>query len=204
MADQTSKKLTTIWTPANVVTVIRVVLIPIWLVVIELATPSRGGDALSVSSLWAAIFYMVIAATDKLDGYLARSRNEVTTFGKFLDPIADKLVVITALLYLLGEGLVAVWMVFIIIAREFIVSGIRMIVASEGVVIAASNLGKYKTATTMGAISGYLIWLALPASGFATALLILCDVCMYIAVFLTAWSGIDYLVKSKDYVLKVD
>lgn len=203
MPEQSGERPKTIWTPANVVTTIRAAFIPVWLIVVELAVPS-GGAGLSTSSLGAAIFYMLLVATDKLDGYLARSRNEVTTFGKFLDPIADKLVVVTALLYLLGCGLVPVWMVFIIITREFIVSGVRMVVASEGVVIAASNLGKYKTAFTMAAISGYLIWLSLPTDGFAAFLIAISDIAMYVAVFLTAWSGIDYLVKSKDYLLKVD
>ena len=202
MKRQSSQTDNYLWTSANIVTIIRAVFIPLWIIATGFAVPSAGGTTLSLSSLLLALFYMVLSATDTLDGYLARSRNEVTVFGKFLDPIADKLVVITALLYLLECGLVSIWMVFIIIAREFIVSGIRMVVASGGTVIAASNLGKYKTAATMVSISCYLVWLALPACTLATCTFWAALILMYIAVFLTAWSGIDYVVKSKDFLLR--
>ena len=202
MSTDPSQGRESVWTPANVVTTIRAVLIPLWMVLAGLAVPSAGGDALSASSLAVAVFYILLSATDKLDGYLARSRNEVTVFGKFLDPIADKLVVVTALLYLIEQGLVPVWMVFVIVAREFVISGVRMVVATEGVVIAASNLGKYKTASTMTSISGYLVWLALPAGPLAEAVWWVSLVLMWVAVALTAWSGVDYVVKSKDYLLK--
>ena len=187
MSTDPSQARESVWTPANVVTTIRAVLIPLWMVLAGLAV---------------AVFYILLSATDKLDGYLARSRNEVTVFGKFLDPIADKLVVVTALLYLIEQGLVPVWMVFVIVAREFVISGVRMVVATEGVVIAASNLGKYKTASTMTSISGYLVWLALPAGPIAEAVWWASLVLMWVAVALTAWSGVDYVVKSKDYLLK--
>ena len=202
MSTDPSQARESVWTPANVVTTIRAVLIPLWMVLAGLAVPSAGGESLSASSLAVAVFYILLSATDKLDGYLARSRNEVTVFGKFLDPIADKLVVVTALLYLLEQGLVPVWMVFVIVAREFVISGVRMVVATEGVVIAASNLGKYKTASTMTSISGYLVWLALPAGPIAEAVWWVSLVLMWVAVALTAWSGVDYVVKSKDYLLK--
>ena len=202
MSTDPSQGRESIWTPANVVTTIRAVLIPLWMVLAGLAVPSAGGESLSASSLAVAVFYILLSATDKLDGYLARSRNEVTVFGKFLDPIADKLVVVTALLYLIEQGLVPVWMVFVIVAREFVISGVRMVVATEGVVIAASNLGKYKTASTMTSISGYLVWLALPAGPLAEAVWWVSLVLMWVAVALTAWSGVDYVVKSKDYLLK--
>lgn len=202
MSTDPSQARESVWTPANVVTTIRAVLIPLWMVLAGLAVPSAGGESLSASSLAVAVFYILLSATDKLDGYLARSRNEVTVFGKFLDPIADKLVVVTALLYLIEQGLVPVWMVFVIVAREFVISGVRMVVATEGVVIAASNLGKYKTASTMTSISGYLVWLALPAGPLAEAVWWVSLVLMWVAVALTAWSGVDYVVKSKDYLLK--
>ena len=192
-----------IWTPANIVTTIRMVFIPIWIWVAEIATPVVG-EAWSWPAFGAAAFYGVLALTDKLDGYLARSRNEVTTFGKFLDPIADKLVVVTALLYLLENQLVPMWMVVIIIAREFVVSGLRMVVASKGVVVAASNLGKYKTATTMSGIVALLVYMALPAGVFADVLHTAAYWCMVVAVVLTAWSGIDYLIKCKDYLLEAE
>jgi CDP-diacylglycerol--glycerol-3-phosphate 3-phosphatidyltransferase len=95
-------------------------------------------------SLGVFLFFVALSLTDKLDGYLARSRNEVTTFGKFLDPIADKLVVVVALCFLLERGEVSSWVLLVIVAREFLVSGLRMVVASSGTVIAASPLGKGK------------------------------------------------------------
>lgn len=204
MSRSDRKPRKTIWTPANIVTTIRMVFIPIWIWVAEVGAPQKIGEGFSWPALGIALFYGVLALTDKLDGYLARSRNEVTTFGKFLDPIADKLVVTTALLYLLEYGLVPMWMVVVIIAREFIVSGLRMVVASAGVVIAASNLGKYKTAVTMGAIVALLVYMALPAGGFATFVKVGSDIAMIVAVILTAWSGIDYLWKCKDYLLEAE
>ena len=138
----------TIWTPANVVTILRVALVPAWLALAETQPPTDGA-AISVGALLSAALFVLLALTDKLDGYLARSRGEVTTFGKFLDPIADKLVVIVALCFLLEHGLVNSWVLLLVVAREFLVSGLRMVVAAKGTVIAASSLGKWKTATTM-------------------------------------------------------
>ncbi len=191
-----AKRTDGIWTPANVVTLVRVVLMPVWLLVAEAA---RLDEQLAEGSAVAWVSFLLFAAialTDKLDGYLARSRGEVTNFGKFLDPIADKLCVTCAMLYLLELELVPSWAVLIILAREFLVSGLRMVVASEGVVIAASNLGKWKTAVTMLAIGGYLLSVTLPLSDFSMILQTLSHILMAAAVILTAWSGIDYLVKS--------
>lgn len=185
-----------LWTPANVVTLVRVVLMPVWLLVAEAA---RLDNALGTGSAvaWTSfLLFGAIALTDKLDGYLARSRHEVTTFGKFLDPIADKLCVTCALLYLLELELVPSWAVLVVLAREFIVSGVRMVVASEGTVIAASDLGKWKTAVTMISIGGFLLSVTLPTGGFALTLQMASQVLMVAAIVLTGWSGIDYLVKS--------
>ncbi len=188
------------WTAANIVTCIRVLFVPIWLMAAEGSATSLMTGAFSLSSLAVALLFVVLSLTDSIDGYLARSRNEVTTFGKFLDPIADKLVVITGLLYLLEQGLVPTWALVVVIAREFLVSGLRMLVATSGTVIAASNLGKLKTATTMAAITGLLLVLAFPEGAFAAGLRSLSNLCLYAAVILTAWSGIDYFVKSKDAI----
>ncbi len=191
-----TKRSDTIWTPANVVTTVRIVLMPVWLLIAEAA---RIDGALYEGSAvaWASfLLFAAIALTDKLDGYLARSRGEVTNFGKFLDPIADKLCVTCALLYLLELGLIPSLAVLIILAREFIVSGLRMVVASEGTVIAASNLGKWKTAVTMFSIGGYLFSVTIPAGDFSATIQMLSNGLMIIAVILTAWSGIDYLIKS--------
>ncbi|MDO4538242.1 MAG: CDP-diacylglycerol--glycerol-3-phosphate 3-phosphatidyltransferase [Coriobacteriales bacterium] len=188
-----------IWTPANIVTTVRVALMPLWLLLAEFS--SAATDKVSVSALLVALLYIIISLTDKLDGYLARSRGEVTAFGQFLDPIADKLAVVVALSYLLEIGLVNSWVLLIIIAREFLVSGLRMVVASEGVVVPASNLGKWKTAVTMIAICGILLWRAFPATVDPHhPLNILTMVLMIVALVLTAWSGIDYFVKCWPYV----
>ena len=187
------------WTPANIVTMIRVVLVPLWLLVAELCVPA--GDSFSLGAMGVCLLYVLISLTDKLDGYLARSRGEVTTFGKFLDPIADKLAVTVALIYLLEQNSVSIWVVFVILTREFMVSGLRMVVASAGVVVAASNLGKWKTATTMVALCGILFCRALPQPLVAgTWFEAIFQILMWVAVALTAWSGIDYLVKCWPYL----
>ncbi|MCI6845251.1 MAG: CDP-diacylglycerol--glycerol-3-phosphate 3-phosphatidyltransferase [Coriobacteriaceae bacterium] len=186
-----------VWTPANIVTCARVAAVPLWLLVAEMS-PATG-----VGSSWSAgvfLLFVALSLTDKLDGYLARSRDEVTTFGKFLDPIADKLVVVVALCFLLERGVVCSWVLLVVVAREFLVSGLRMVVATSGTVIAASPLGKGKTAVTMAAISVLLLAMALPAGDTAGALGLLGQALMVAAVVLTAWSGIDYFVKSWPYV----
>lgn len=190
-----SKKL---WTPANIVTCIRIVLIPVWFILA--AQLPAATSSFSVPAFGIALFYIAISGTDKLDGYLARSRNEVTTFGKFLDPIADKLVVIFALVYLLMEGSMGPFMLLVVIVRELLVSGLRMVVAAKGVVIAASNLGKAKTATTMVGICGMLLARSFGAGLFQTVLYGLSWWILIAATILTIWSGVDYLVKSWSYI----
>lgn len=197
----------TIWTPANIVTCARVVLVPFWLLLAQLLgvslTDSLATPGFKLGAFLVFIGYVVISLTDKLDGYLARSRNEVTTFGKFLDPIADKLAVVVALFVLLEWHMVSPWVLLVIVAREFLVSGLRMVVASKGVVIAASDLGKWKTATTMVAICGLLFLPSIPGGMIQDVLLFIFNVSMWVAVVLTAWSGIDYFVKSWQYIAEV-
>lgn len=188
-----------IWTPANVVTMVRVVLMPVWLLCAELSAKGDA-DAFSISAFIVFLGYVLISLTDKLDGYLARSRNEVTAFGQFLDPIADKLAVVVALCYLLEVNMTNAWVLLVIIAREFLVSGLRMVVASEGVVVPASNLGKWKTAVTMVSICALLLVIALPQTTFATVLGYVANIGMAIAVILTVWSGVDYFIKCWPYV----
>ena len=194
------------WTPANVVTCVRVALVPLWLLLAELVGVDLGrAEAVSWSAVGVFAAYVVISLTDKLDGWLARSRNEVTTFGKFLDPIADKLAVVVALSFLLEHGVVSSWVLLVVIAREFLVSGLRMVVAARGVVIAASNLGKWKTATTMTSICGLLLVMALPQASLLTWVLSRVSyVLLAAAVILTAWSGIDYFVKSWKYLSEAE
>ena len=197
----------TIWTPANIVTCARVALVPFWLLLAQLLgvslTDSLATPVFKLGAFLVFIGYVVISLTDKLDGYLARSRNEVTTFGKFLDPIADKLAVVVALFVLLEWHMVSPWVLLVIVAREFLVSGLRMVVASKGVVIAASDLGKWKTATTMVAICGLLFLPSIPGGMIQDVLLFIFNASMWLAVVLTAWSGIDYFVKSWQYIAEV-
>lgn len=187
------------WTPANIVTTIRIVFIPLWLLVAELVTV-QGTSEVSVGGIVVFAFYALLSLTDKVDGYLARSRGEVTVFGKFIDPIADKLLVVTGMVWLLTYDVVPVWAIVLVVAREFLVSGLRMIVASSGTVIAAGTLGKWKTATTMLSLCGYMLLLALPASPVVATIKFGLDLVFYLAMILTAWSGIDYFIKSKDYL----
>lgn len=190
-----------LWTSANVVTMVRVVAVFAWLAFAQ-AVGAPAWASVSGPHIAVALLYALIAGTDSLDGYLARSRGEVTDFGKFLDPIADKLVVVLCLLFLTEWRLVSVWVVVVVVAREFLVSGLRMVVASKGVVVAASKLGKAKTATTMGAIGGYLLAMALPAAVPAVGVLYaLSALAMGVAVVLTLWSGADYLAKCWKYLV---
>lgn len=189
---------TSIWTPANIVTLVRVLLVPLWLLVAEWSV--TASEHFSISAFIVFVLYMIISLTDKLDGYLARSRGEVTAFGQFLDPIADKLAVVVALCYLLEVGITNSWVLLVIVAREFLVSGLRMVVANSGVVIPASNLGKWKTAVTMVAICGLLFVRALPVGDITSMLGTIFNVLLYVSVALTIWSGVDYFVKCWPYV----
>ncbi|WP_058270409.1 CDP-diacylglycerol--glycerol-3-phosphate 3-phosphatidyltransferase [Olsenella massiliensis] len=190
-----------IWTPANIVTCLRVALVPAWLFAAELAGAPVPGEFQPGLAL-VAVLFVLLSLTDKLDGYLARSRDEVTTFGKFLDPIADKLVVVVSLCFLLEMGWVSPWVLLVVVAREFLVSGLRMVVASEGEVVAASDLGKWKTATTMVAISGLLLVMALPQGTYVNLLATAFRLCLAAAVVLTIWSGLDYFMKSWHVIVR--
>lgn len=212
MSNNQSKELTSIWTPANIVTCVRIVFIPVFMVLSALSfsgTPMNlpGGSYTFEPTLAIAAFmlYMVLSLTDKLDGYLARSRNEITDFGKFLDPIADKLLVFSALLLILQFGAVSVWSVFIILFREFLVSALRMVASANGTVIAADTLGKWKTATTMVSLCGYLLSFALIAIGFeqAMTLLFVSRILMGVAVVLTVVSGAQYFWNCRKIVFSV-
>lgn len=191
---------------ANSVTLARILLIPIFLLVLMLDWPNWSicknwySTALILQPILAALVFAAIAATDAVDGYLARSRNEITTFGKFMDPLADKLLVTAALLALTQLGSVPAIVSFIIIAREFVVSGLRMIAVAEGVVIAASPLGKFKTvlqiiALTMLILSNSAAMTLLPSLGqtiFSTLSIIM----LTAAVIVTIWSMVDYFMKA--------
>ncbi len=174
---------------ANKITLLRVLLIPIFMIVLF--------SNFNNSTYVAALIFTIASATDGLDGYIARSRNQVTTFGKFVDPLADKLLVSTALISMVQLGKVPAWIVVIIIAREFTITGFRIIAASEGITIAASPLGKIKTITQLIAIISLLINnypFRLVNFPFDTIML-------YAALIFTVISGIDYIYRNKE-VLK--
>lgn len=170
----------------NKLTVFRVILIPFFILFL---LTDFAGDA----SKWIALAIFVIASlTDLLDGKIARKYNLVTDFGKFMDPLADKLLVCSAMICFVEMGSLRAWIVVIIIAREFIISGFRLIAADNGIVIAASYYGKFKTVFQMMMI--ILLIMDLQLKWF----IILSNSVMWIAVVLTIVSLIDYLVKNKE------
>src|SRR5436305_9268719 len=159
----------------NVLTVIRILLVPV--LVVALLDKTGGGDLL------AAIVFAVASLTDAIDGYLARSRDWVTTFGKLMDPIADKLLIVAALIALVSLGRLEAWVAMVIISREFAVTALRIGAGAQGVVIAASPLGKLKTASqvvmvmVLIAVHGHPLWASLV---------------VYVTVLITVVSGADY------------
>ena len=168
-------------TTASKITLVRVVLIPVFMV---LLLCSGGNDALR----WAALGVFALASlSDFIDGQIARRCNQVTDFGKFLDPLADKLLVTSCLIIFVGQGRMLDWIVFIVVAREFAISGLRMVAANNGKVIAAGWSGKIKTASTM---VGLLLMMALP--GKPTLDLVV----SIIILVTTIYSGVEYFVKN--------
>ena len=194
---------TTLWTPANVVTLVRILLVPVFVVAIISPWPDylpQWPDAEAWKPWVAAVIFAVLSCTDALDGYLARSRGEVTNFGKFIDPLADKILVAAALLALVELQLLPSWVALLIIAREFIVSGLRMLVATHGIVVAASWYGKAKTvfqiiAILLFIVKGSDLLLSLHPD-MEIALYAISWFFMAIALVLTVVSMIDYFVKS--------
>lgn len=147
-----------------------------------------------VCNLLAAAVFGLAAFTDFLDGYIARKEGIVTDFGKFVDPVADKLLVLSALIMLVQQGLMLAWVVVVILARELCVDGLRMVAGGKGMVIAAGKLGKIKTVTQIILIL-WLMILRLPVMGnILSALLTLAVVVM------TLWSGVDYFIRNKHVI----
>lgn len=149
---------------------------------------------LSRSQLIFSILFVLASFTDFLDGYIARKTNTITTFGKFLDPIADKALVVTAMIYLVSLGLFEVWVVSLIVLREFLVSGLRLVAVEKQKVIAAGKLGKQKTFWTMLALLYYLM-------NFQTLNLLTGQILIALMLILTIISGIEYIYKNKDVLI---
>ena len=193
----------------NKITVARMLLIPIMIIVPYLGFNNILFGSVTIGSFITLIIFLIASFTVFLDGYLARKNNLVTTFGKFLDPIADKLLVLSALIMLVEQGIIPGWIPIIIAAREFIVSGIRMLAAGDGKVIAASWYGKVKTVSQMVAISlaflstnTFMQFTSVEMSTGTLILNILMSLAMIVAVLTTILSGVDYFMKSKDIVLR--
>lgn len=189
---------------ANKLTMIRIFLVPVFLIFITVEDIPYG-------SIIATVVFIIASLTDQLDGHIARSRNQITNFGKFMDPLADKLLVTAALVSLVELNLVPGWAVVVILAREFAVSGLRTLAASDGIVIAASWWGKIKTVTQMIAILLLLIKVNINSSvsainfvnnnSFLSGFLAYVpETMMFIAVLITIISGIDYFVKNKNAI----
>jgi CDP-diacylglycerol--glycerol-3-phosphate 3-phosphatidyltransferase len=179
-----------IWNIPNLLTFFRIALIPV--LVFLLLSPSELLSILSV------LVFSIASITDWLDGYLARKMNIVTNLGKFLDPVADKLLIAAALVMLVGLGRVQAWMAVVIIGREIAVMGLRSIASSEGIIIAASDLGKGKMIIQISAMIGLLLhYQYLEIDFHAVGILLL-----WIALALTTWSGFDYFNKFIKVILK--
>lgn len=191
---------------ANKLTIFRIILVPIMIIVTFFNIPGEFLGIPTVSWILNLIF-IIASITDKLDGYIARSRNQVTTLGKFLDPIADKILVITAMIILVEMGKLPAWIPTIVVFREFIVSGYRLIAVEKGgKVIAASIWGKLKTVTQMIAIilafidnnSFGAIFTNSLTGGYEIAINSLTTLMMIVSVIATIFSGIDYLKGRKE------
>ena len=207
MSAESSTGAEKLWTPANIITLVRICLVPVFVLALLSPWPQwMGLEWMSdqMKSLVAAGVFIIISCTDWIDGYLARSRNEVTDFGKFMDPLADKILVAAALLALVELSVLPSWPVLIILVREFIVSGIRMIAATKGEVIAASWYGKAKTVFQIIAIVLFIVKdsLVLPnfESVMQTPLYLLSWLVMFIALALTIVSMVDYIAKARHLI----
>jgi CDP-diacylglycerol--glycerol-3-phosphate 3-phosphatidyltransferase len=174
----------------NRITLFRISIIPVLFFL--LLSPGETG------SLIIATLFVIAALTDLLDGYLARKYEIVTVMGKFLDPIADKLIVNTAMILMIPIGRISAWIVAVIIIRDFVVDGIRAIASTEGIVIQASNLGKQKTLCQIFAVTALMIhypFFGADAHAIGTVIL-------YLALVLSVYSGIDYFIKFYEEIVK--
>ena len=165
---------------ANYLTIARVVMIPIFLILMYLHFPG--------SHYWALAVYVIACLTDLADGYIARHYKQVSDFGKFMDPLADKCLVMAALCCFVEQGSMASWILAVVLVREFAVSGMRMVAVEKGRVIAAGWSGKVKTASTMVCIC--LILLGMPP--------VVNTICQWIILLTTVYSGVEYFWQNRD------
>jgi len=181
----------------NKITISRIFLIPVFLIImlvpLEWGEVSFLGATLPINHLVGALIFIIASATDWVDGHYARKLNLVTNLGKFLDPLADKLLVSAALIVLVELNFAPSWIVITIISREFAVTGLRLLLAEGGEVVAANMLGKIKTWTQIVAISALLLHNII----FALISIPFADIALWVALFFTIWSGWDYFAKNK-------
>ncbi|OLN33865.1 CDP-diacylglycerol--glycerol-3-phosphate 3-phosphatidyltransferase [Desulfosporosinus metallidurans] len=176
----------------NRLTIARILLTPFFMAFLLLQFPN-GHPIFPHQNIIAAFIFIAASITDSLDGYIARKRHQITVFGKFMDPLADKLLIAAALISLVELGDVSAWIAWVILGREFAVTGLRAILAADGIVISASKWGKAKTVTQIIAVSEILLrdWpvgsLNIPVG----------QIFLYIALLLTIISGLDYFVKAR-------
>lgn len=185
----------------NKITVSRILLIPVFMIFMLIdfgwGDMTLFGATMPISHFIGALIFIFASLTDWVDGFYARKYNLVTTFGKFLDPLADKLLVSAALIILVELGFAPSWIVIIIISREFAVTGLRLVLAGGGEVVAAGNLGKIKTTAQILAISSLLLYDTIfTLIGLPFGLIML-----YIALIFTVWSGWDYFYANRKALL---
>lgn len=180
----------------NRITLSRIMIIPVFILILTLSLDWGqliiGESSLPITHLVAAILFIVASGTDWVDGYYARKFNLVTNLGKFLDPMADKLLVTAAYILLIELGIVPAWIVIIILSREFAVTGLRLVAAGGGIVLAAGQLGKWKTTFQLLSIS----FLLLHDFPFSYLNWPVGQVLLYLALILTVISGVDYFIKN--------
>ena len=169
-------------TTASKITLLRVALIPVYLVLMYLSGGAAGPMMLAALAL-----FIIASATDFVDGYIARHYNQVTDFGKFLDPLADKLLTIAAMCMFCEWGSFPAWALMIVLTREFAVSGLRMVAGPKGKVIAAGKSGKFKTASTMVGLCVLMVWPSVEAVQL---------VVMAAIVITTVYSGVEYFIQN--------
>ncbi|GAA0129578.1 CDP-diacylglycerol--glycerol-3-phosphate 3-phosphatidyltransferase [Bacillus velezensis] len=182
----------------NKITLARIALIPVFMIIMLVpfhwGSVHIGDESIPVAHLTGAVLFIIASTTDWVDGYYARKLNLVTNFGKFLDPLADKLLVSAALITLVQFDLAPAWMVIIIISREFAVTGLRLVLAGTGEVVAANMLGKIKTWAQIVAVAALLLH-NLP---FELVSFPFGDIALWVAVLFTVISGWDYFAKNWD------
>lgn len=181
----------------NKLTIFRIIMIPVFMIFVSIPASGSGTQVLGSEWHWqfvvAAVIFAVASFTDWLDGYIARRDNIVTNFGKFADPLADKMLVATAFIALVGIDLAPAWLVSIIIMRELAVTGLRLLLLERGTVMAAGGAGKLKTFTQMLSI----IFLLIGDFPFAFLPFSIGQILLYLALIFTIYSGVDYFVKNK-------